>query len=54
MLNLSKLQNAKVKLAIWNFKNEYQETYDIVLNPVNILKSVNLFLIRLVKRLRIR
>jgi hypothetical protein len=40
MLNISKVQNAKIKLAVWNFKNDYQENYDIILNPVNILKSV--------------
>jgi hypothetical protein len=45
MLNISKVQNAKIKLAIWSFKNDYQENYDIILNPVNVLKSVNLKLI---------
>lgn len=40
MLKIVKIHNAKTKLSFWNFKYEYKETYDSILNPVNVLKSV--------------
>ena len=40
MLNLLKIPNSKSKIIFWNFHYEYPDNYNLILNPVNFLKSV--------------